>query len=105
MDKLVNFGIIEKEKYSILIINLSENIEPSILRELELPKINHRKGLIITGRAPIWLYAFLVHYYHPTPFIALYDPRLGAVVVQSHVKDLKVGDVLDISFDGRDNFG
>lgn len=91
----------EEKEFSILIFNLKDNIEPSLLKQIKPPKINLRKGLIISGRGPIWLYAFLVHHYHPTPFIAIYDPRLGAVVIQSHSTKIKVGDVIDISLDGE----
>jgi len=38
----------------------------------------------------------LVHFYHPTPFLAVYDPRVGAVVIASHVPEFRPGDVLDI---------
>jgi CRISPR-associated protein Csx3 len=91
----------EDKEFTIISFTLSENIEPSILREITPPKINSRKGLIISGRGPIWLYGFLIHYYHSTPFIAVYDPRLGAVVIETHVPSIKVGDVLDIYIDGE----
>lgn len=55
------------------------------------------KGVILSGRGPIWLYCFLTHYYHPTKFIATYDPREGgAVIVESHSPEYKVGEVLKI---------
>lgn len=47
------------------------------------------------GRGPIWLYGFLVHFYHPTVWVATYDPRLGgAVVVESHSPGVEPGDVI-----------
>ncbi|MCX7941985.1 MAG: CRISPR-associated ring nuclease Crn3/Csx3 [Dictyoglomaceae bacterium] len=93
------FEVIEKEKCSILKIKLKEPIEPSILKRVNPPVINYKKGLIISGRAPIWLYGFLIHYYHPTPFIGIYDPRLGVVIIQSHVSSVKVGEVMDVKID------
>lgn len=101
MRNKIEFLTEERENYSLIYVNLKENIDPSVLSQLNPPKINFRKGLIISGRGPIWLYAFLVHHYHPTPFIAIYDPRLGAVVIQSHSTKIKVGDVIDISLDGE----
>lgn len=60
-----------------------------------LPSAGGDKGVIIGGRAPIWVYGYLIHYYHPRPFVATYDPRLGgAVVVASHVATVKEGDVI-----------
>ncbi len=97
----IKLEITEKDNYTILYFKLEGNLDPSILKEISPPKINLRRGLIISGRGPIWLYAYLVHHYHPTPFIAIYDPRIGAVVIQSHVKSINVGDVIDISLDGE----
>ena len=71
-------------------------ITPDELKRLEVPAVNPRKGVILTGRAPIWLYAFLTHFYHPTKWIAIYDPRLGPVVVASHSPEQRVGEILKI---------
>jgi len=91
----VKFTVKELENFTIVHFELENPIKPEELRKLKIPKINPRKGVIISGRGPIWLYCFLAHKFHPTPFIAIYDPRIGAVVVQSHT-DLKEGDILDI---------
>jgi CRISPR-associated protein Csx3 len=56
------------------------------------------EGLTISGRMPVWAYAALVHLYHPRPFIATFDPRLGgAVVVESHEINVRIGEVLPLS--------
>lgn len=45
-------------------------------------------GVVISGRGPIWLYAALVHHYHPAAWVATFDPRLGGgVVVERHTHD------------------
>jgi len=85
----------ELETCTIVHFELENTIKPEILKSIEAPKVNPRKGVVISGRGPIWLHCFLAHKYHHTPFVAIYDPRLGAVVVQSH-SDLKEGDVLDL---------
>jgi len=89
------FRIEEFKDYTIVHFELENTIKPEILKNLEAPRVNPRKGVIISGRGPIWLHCFLAHKYHHTKFVAIYDPRLGAVVVQSHT-DLKEGDVLDV---------
>jgi len=91
----MRFRIKEFKDYTIVHFDLENTIKPEILKNLEAPRVNPRKGVIISGRGPIWLHCFLAHKYHHTKFVAIYDPRLGAVVVQSHT-DLKEGDVLDI---------
>jgi CRISPR-associated protein Csx3 len=68
---------------------------PEDLAQLQLPAgINAQLGVVLTGRAPIWLYGWLVHECHFTRWVACYDPRLGAVVVSSHTPEVRVGQVI-----------
>lgn len=52
---------------------------------------------MLSGRGPIWLYCYLIHYYQPTKFIATFDPRIGAVIVESHNPDYKVGEIIEVN--------
>ncbi len=88
--------------YTLIEFLLDNTISPEDLRNLSPPDLVKAnlasKGVVLSGRGPIWLYGYLVHYYHPTKFIATYDPRLGgAVVVQSHDREYNVGDVISIN--------
>lgn len=59
--------------------------DPRDLANLHLPPgVDWRKGVIINGRAPIWLYALFVHECHPAVWVAVMDPRHGGVVVEKH---------------------
>lgn len=83
-------------KYQLLSIELTSEdriIYPEELTNLELPNgINTTIGVIISGRAPIWLYNYLVHELHPTAWIASYEPRLNcAIVVATHSRLVKIG--------------
>jgi CRISPR-associated protein Csx3 len=60
----------------------------------ELPKVPLDQGVILSGRGPIWFFARLVHHYHPALWIAVHDPRIGYIVVQSHCKERYEGEVL-----------
>jgi len=53
----------------------------------------------VEGRAPIWRYGMALHMLHGSPAaaVAFYDPRLGAVVVASHSRELSVGQVMDVT--------
>lgn len=64
-----------------------------------LPTIPRGALVVVDGRAPIWRYGQAFHRLHGSPAgaIAVYDPRLGAVVVASHCPDYKDGQVLDIT--------
>ena len=74
-------------------------IEPADLQGLELPPgIKPSLGVVIEGKAPIWLYGYLVHECHATAWVGCFDPRLeGAVVIEAHTKGVTVGSVLKLT--------
>ncbi len=91
--------------YQVLRIELTTRdrlISPEDLTSLEWPPgLETRGGVVVSGRAPIWLYAYLVHELHPVAWVACYDPRLGAVVVATHSRQVQTGQVLPLTLDGR----
>ena len=64
-----------------------------------LPQIPRGALVVIEGRAPIWRYGVAFHKLHGSPAgaVAVYDPRLGAVVVASHSPHFHDGQVLDVT--------
>ncbi|MHA1506252.1 MAG: CRISPR-associated ring nuclease Crn3/Csx3 [Candidatus Asgardarchaeia archaeon] len=93
----ITFRTMEEREYTIVHFELETIIEPAELSTVKPPKVNPTKGVILSGRGPIWLYCFLVHHYHSTKFIATYDPRLGgAVVVESHIQNHKPGELIKL---------
>jgi len=83
-------------EFQVIEIVLDGVATPDDLAQLRLPTgINTRQGVVLTGRAPIWLYGWLVHECHPARWVACYDPRLGAVVISSHHPEAKVGQIID----------
>ncbi|MEA5568606.1 CRISPR-associated ring nuclease Crn3/Csx3 [Anabaena sp. UHCC 0399] len=82
-------------------------IEPQDLKNLELPSgIDTTGGVVISGRAPMWLYSYLTHALHPTAWVACYDPRLGAVVSATNSHQVYIGQVIPVSPpNGRQNHG
>ena len=90
-------NITTKEKYQILEFDIDGGVcSPDELPELKLPALDNKKGLIISGRGPVWLYGFLVHQCHAFPWVATNDPRLGAVVVESHTSGVAPGDIIEV---------
>lgn len=86
----------ENEKYTLLSIKLPEDpIAPVDLKDIKIPQLDYKKGVVIGGRAPIWLYAFLVHECHPAAWVATQDPRLGGVVIATHTRGVKVADIIE----------
>ncbi|MCX7880664.1 MAG: CRISPR-associated ring nuclease Crn3/Csx3 [Ignavibacteria bacterium] len=87
------------ENFQILEIILENDgiISPEEISSITIPEeINWAKGIVIFGRAPIWLYSYLVHRCHPSAWVAVYDPRYGGIVVEAHKTDSpNVGEVLE----------
>ncbi|MCR4416060.1 MAG: CRISPR-associated ring nuclease Crn3/Csx3 [Thermoguttaceae bacterium] len=63
-----------------------------------LPPIPRGGLVVIEGRAPIWRYGRAFHHLHGSAAgaVAVYDPRLGAVVVASHRPEYREGQVVDV---------
>jgi CRISPR-associated protein Csx3 len=71
---------------------------PRDLPGVEMPaSLDLTTGVIVSGRAPIWLYGHIMHLLHPTPWVACFDPRMDAgVVVASHSPEARVGQVIPV---------
>lgn len=99
---MITFQLKKGPTHALLEFQLENGVlSPKHLRELRPPdpiteNFAHL-GIILSGRGPVWLYGFLVHYYHPTRWVATYDPRLqGAVVVETHTPKVQVGDIIPL---------
>ncbi len=91
----IKFDVKESDEYTIVSFEIEGVIIPEDLAALTPPKVEGSKGVILSGRGPVWLYCFMTHFYHPTKFIATYDPRLGgAAIVETHSVDHNIGSVL-----------
>jgi CRISPR-associated protein Csx3 len=68
-----------------------------------LPEIPRGSLVVIEGRAPIWRYGLAFHKLHGSPAfaIAVFDPRLGAIVVASHSPLFEEGAVIDVGNDTK----
>jgi CRISPR-associated protein Csx3 len=100
--KEVGFKIEKGIRVTLVYIDLKDGlITPSDLSRIVLPDLV-AKGcahlpVVLSGRAPIWLYLALGHHFHVCAAVASHDPRLGervAVVVQSHCPDYCLGDLI-----------
>lgn len=94
----VKFTVNEEKEFTLISFEMSDILNPEDLATITPPEVNGAKGVVLSGRGTIWLYCFLTHFYHPTKFIATYDPRLeGAVIVEKHAPDYKVGSVIRLT--------
>jgi len=96
---MINLTAQEKNDFTIIEIEIEGGVcTPDDLKKLTFPQVNLQKGVIISGRAPVWVFATIVHEFHPSAWVATFDPRLGGgVVVQTHSQGIKVGDVITIN--------
>lgn len=68
-----------------------------------LPAIPRGVLVVIEGRAPIWRYGLAFHRLHGSSAgaTAVFDPRLGAVVIASHHPNWREGQVIDVNVPGK----
>lgn len=103
---MINTGAIEltnagsTEKFTVVEVKLLvESLAPSDLYDLIgedfLGLVDPTKGVIFNGKMPMWLAACLTHEFHAVSWLAMNDPRLGAVVIASHNPNVKVADIVD----------
>lgn len=53
--------------------------------------------IVLSGRLPVWAFGALIHWFHPRPWVATFEPRLRkGVVVASHTPGVSVGDLVEI---------
>lgn len=97
------FSVNVQQEFTIIEINLTSHdgvITPDMLKSMieQAPAVPCDRGVVLNGRAPIWLMAALSHEYHPARWVATFDPRLGgAVVVSRHHKEApQVGEVVPV---------
>ena len=81
-------------------------ITPEALKTIKIPDtLIWSQGVVIEGKAPIWLYGCLIHACHTAAWVACFDPRLGndqshsggAVVVATHTPQISEGEVLIVT--------
>jgi len=98
--KNLSLSVIPAGDFQILDILLLGHgvLEPKELPSVALPpELSMSHGIVLYGRAPVWLYAYLTHLCHPSPWLAVFDPRQGAIVVEAHRIDAPpVGTILPL---------
>ncbi len=98
MTNPIDITATESDAYTLVDINIEGGTcEPADLKTLAIPTVKGNKGVVLNGRAPIWVFATLVHHFHATQWVATNDPRLGVIVVESHKSGVSVGDVIPLA--------
>lgn len=97
----VNFNKEFKDLYVIITVTCGF-VSPVVLKTIDPPNCVTEgfadKGVILQcgeKSMPIWLWCYLVHFYHPAKFVAVNHPRSSAaVVVEDHSGLYEVGDLI-----------
>jgi CRISPR-associated protein Csx3 len=70
-------------------------LDYSQLEALTVPPAPAGRGVVLSGKLPLWLYSSLALTYRAAPWIAVYQPQLGcAAIVYSDDKSHIVGDCI-----------
>ena len=72
-------------------------LDYSQLDTLTVPPVPSGMGIILSGKLSLWLYTSLALTYRAAPWLAVYQPQVGAVVVYSTDPTHIIGDVLSLS--------
>lgn len=97
----IKLTVVDTDKdYQILDFQILNDglLDPSDLTKIVLPdNLITTKGVVLYGKGSIWLYAYLLHNLHHCLWLATFDPRMGAVVVQNHQPNgRKEGDIIPL---------
>jgi CRISPR-associated protein Csx3 len=70
-----------------------EYLDYSQAQDLTLPPTPSGKGLVLSGKLPLWLWTALVRAYRHAPWLAVFQPPLGnqAVVIASQEMEPPTG--------------
>ncbi|WP_017306831.1 CRISPR-associated ring nuclease Crn3/Csx3 [Spirulina subsalsa] len=60
------------------------------------PQLDPKQGLILYGKAPTWLYSYLIEKLLNWPWLACFDIKEGAVIISSRIPSLRPGQILPI---------
>lgn len=83
----------------VRVLKRSAHLEYDDIGTWRAPPIPTRLGVILSGKLPLWLYTSLALTYHTAPWLAVYQPQVGAVVVHSTDPARSLGDVLTLPDD------
>lgn len=82
-------------KTGIILPEQLQNLIEEVNKIIDYEKNNYE--IILSGRMPVWAYAALVHSLHPCRWVGTFEPRNNCgIIVESHVKEVKIGDKVDI---------
>jgi CRISPR-associated protein Csx3 len=96
-DSPMQFRLYDSPDYvHVQVLRRSAHLEYDDLDTWCVPPIPARLGIILSGKLPLWLYTSLALTYRTAPWIAVYQPQVGAVVVYSTTQAHAIGDCIQL---------
>lgn len=84
--------------YTRLLVQIPDTyLDYEAIQGCVIPRLPLTKGIVFDGKIPYWLLCGLVQAYNAAPWIAVYQPQVGDVVVQSRQASFQIGGILQIS--------
>jgi CRISPR-associated protein Csx3 len=65
------------------------------MHELAVPPLPSGRGVVLGGKIPHWLITALATVYREAPWLAIFQPQEGRVVVHSRVPERTPGDLFE----------
>ncbi len=102
MEEKFSIKVREHPEWVLVDVTIGGNglIAPDELEELigvVTKTVNNKyfgKGVIISGRLPVWAHSALAHTFHGAKWVGHFDPRIGAVVTATHDTTKPIGTVI-----------
>jgi CRISPR-associated protein Csx3 len=93
----VSFRRLERAGHTRLELALPESyLDYEEANDLALPSLPQGKGLVLSGKLPLWLWTALAVAYRDAPWLAVFQPMLGdrAVVIASQSAQIPLGSLV-----------
>lgn len=93
--------VLATDEYQVVEIESSKKsylpeVIPEIIALVDELKVDTTKGVVISHRGAVWVHGALSHHLHICKWVAHFDPRVGAVITQSHTPNYVVGQVITL---------
>ena len=88
--------VTENDEHVHLDFHVNKYLDYMETIKLPIPSLDNKRGLVLSGRLPLWMYSGLALAYRSAPWLAVYQPKLQnrAVVVHSRVPHHQSGDLI-----------
>jgi CRISPR-associated protein Csx3 len=89
--------VLERPTHTRLELTLAcDYLDYGEAEELSLPQVSTARGVVLSGKLPLWLYTALALAYRRAPWVAVFQPQLHdqAVVIASQQQELPLGSLV-----------